>query len=258
MQNLEQDWSLRLNQISKQYPGARKAALSNVTLNFRSGVIKAIVGPNGAGKSTLFRIISGLMEADVGTIDSMNETVRGTRPSVSLLPDSNLGYYPNLSVLQNFIYLSGVNSVRVDVNNRKEPRDWLARFNLEDRLCEQCQKLSRGMLQRLGLAIATAASSDVLLLDEPTNGLDIEESLRLFDLIKRIAAASSCIVAFSSHQPDAILELADEVALLVDGNVQAEISREELKQYDSSLFVERYISVVARARGSSQPYKERT
>lgn len=249
MQDESRSWSLRLDQLSKTFPGAKNAALSRVTLGFQPGVIKAIVGPNGSGKSTLFRAIGGVVQADAGTISGLIDPSQSSRRVVSVLPDSSLGYYPRLSVLQNFIYLSGVHASRPGVTVTKDPDQWLARFNLGDRLHEQCQKLSRGMLQRLGLAIATASFADVLLLDEPTNGLDIEESLALFDLIKQIASMSDCIVAFSSHQPDAILGLAGEVAFLVDGATRGEISQEELKLYDSSQFVEKYISVVSQARG---------
>ncbi len=247
-----QERPLQIDGLTKRFPGASTSALTDVTLRFRPGVIKAVVGPNGAGKSTLFRIIGGLMEPDAGTLSGMEDPERVHRNRVALLPDSALGYYPRLSVLQNFIYLTGVTAARLDVAAQRDPREWLARFNLADHLHKQCQMLSRGMLQRLGLAIATASAADILLLDEPTNGLDIEESRRLFDLIKGIARASRPVIAFSSHQPDAILELADEVVFLVDGAVRGELSNEELTEHDSSRFVGKYLSIVAEARNAAQ------
>jgi ABC-2 type transport system ATP-binding protein len=235
---------LRLSGLSKVFPNSKRPALDNVTLDCEAGRILAVVGPNGSGKSTLFRIISGLLDPDNGTLSvSVFD-----RTSTALMPDSTLGFYPKLTVGQNFSYLVCSRAPELRRRGRAMAQEWLGQFNLADRIDDECQALSRGMLQRLGLAIATAAHARILLLDEPTNGLDIEETLRLFGVIRKLVDESNAIVAFSSHQPDAILGLADEAVFLVDGKIRSALSKSQLTALDSGAFVKRYLEVVKQAR----------
>jgi ABC-2 type transport system ATP-binding protein len=239
---------LQVDQVSKHFVGSKVAALREVSTTFRTDAIKAIVGPNGAGKTTLFRLIAGLIHADSGAVTCFGLGQSAARPRVALLTDSTLGFYPRLSVLQNFRYLAGISSNATGPSSTAAAKQWLDRFNLADRANDECQTLSRGMLQRLALAIALASSCDVLLLDEPTNGLDIEEALRFFQLVKQISRESTHIIAFSSHQPDAILGLADEVSFLIDGSVAGDFSSEQLSRVGAAEFVSNYLALLASVR----------
>lgn len=235
-----------LLQLRKKFPGREIPAISEVSLTLNSGRVSAIVGPNGAGKTTLFRLIAGVILADQGTITILKNGMQWRRPlAATLLPETAYGFYPKLTVRQNLCYLAGSSSAIPAAIGKAAALNLLKKVNLDDRCEHLCHTLSRGMLQRLNIAVALATNSDVVLLDEPTNGLDISETARFYELIKSLSVESQSIFLFSSHQPDAILGLANSVSFLVDGQIKETLSEETLTSLDNKSFIEKYLSLTA-------------
>ena len=235
--------TLNLQDISKKYKSASSIAVDGITARFETGEVIGIIGPNGAGKTTLFHLIAGSVTPDRGIVTFEKEG-RHSSPRVALMLDGGGDLYRELSALENFYYFVGLSTGGSSPELSMPMPDTLRRLGLEEHCRKQVKTLSRGMQQRLSIAIALASSSEVLLLDEPTNGLDIEESQALFTTLKKLAAEAQRVILFSSHVPGAILDLADRVHFILRGKLVSEIVPEHLRQMDAKAFVERYLVAV--------------
>lgn len=235
---------LKIDRAIKNFSGMNKPAIDDISMNFESGLVHAIVGPNGAGKTTLIKIIADLITLDSGSCSFFSKYEKiEKKPVVALALEGAKGFYNRLSVLDNFKYFSGISAPRETILDHTTCLKWLDKFNLLEKSNSICQTLSRGMLQRLTLAIAVSTNADIILLDEPTNGLDIAESRAFFALVREIAAASGIIVIFCSHQPETILGLADQVYFINKGSFVSELKAEKLKVLDQISFVEYYLEI---------------
>lgn len=235
---------LQVNNLSKTYPSRTSPAVTGITLESLSKETLALVGPNGAGKTSLLRMIVGLVIPDEGTIELFLDGQKLESPVLRLFSDAQGGFYPRLSVLQNFRYFAGLQSAPPVNYSKVSAITKLRDFELFELMNVECQSLSRGQLQRLGLAIALSSPAHVLLLDEPTNGLDIEESYRFSNLIKDLANEGETIFVVSSHQPDLIASLASKILFIVDGKLSATTIQADDNKIDSSLLVKMYLELV--------------
>ncbi len=156
------------------------AALRDVSLEVRGGEALMLVGPNGAGKSTLVQVLLGIVRPDSGRVIVDGAPVRVDRrlkSSIGYLPEA-IAFSENLSgrqVLRFFAHARGVRSKRVD--------EVLERVGLAHAAKRAVRGYSRGMRQRLGIAIAILAEPPLLVLDEPTGGLDQEGLGVLFGVL---------------------------------------------------------------------------
>ena len=240
IKNLE----LKLRSATKRFAGMNFDAISNISLDFDSHKIYAVVGPNGAGKTTLIKVIADLITLDSGELVYTQDGIpKSTPPKIALALDGGKGFFSRLSVLENFRYFSSI-----AVKDRPAPTlddcyKWLNDFKLTEKIHAECQSLSQGMLQRLALSIAVSTNADLILLDEPTNGLDIVESLSFFKLVRSIVESTGAMVIFCSHQPETILGLADKVSFIQKGKIIGEIHTDRLNSMTQSDFVEHYLSI---------------
>lgn len=207
--------------LSKFY--GKTKALDGVTLGIQRGSITALLGPNGAGKSTFFGCVLGLIRPTGG------EVLLGRR---ALRPEDRLrfGYlcervalYPQRTAAENALFFGDIRG-----QNPTEVEAQLKRVGLDPVSHRKVRQLSRGMLQRLGLAIALCGQPDLLILDEPFNGLDpaLLDSLQGILREERERGATMLI---STHTMSAIEPLASHVAILLQGRLAAAGSVETLR-----------------------------
>ena len=202
---------LAASALVKEYAGAR--ALGPLDLRVRPGELVALVGHNGAGKSTLLRLAAGLLDRSAGEL-----TICGERPGtlearrlVSFVPDTPV-LYEDLGVGELVEYIARLH----------DPTGWRARaagavtrLGLEERADQLPGQLSRGLRQRLALALGLARPFSLLLLDEPFGPLDAASSEVVAGLVAERAAAGAAVIV-SSHQPD-FLRAATRTVTLRDG-----------------------------------------
>ena len=176
---------LRVERIYKSYGST--SVLRDVSAEFLSGRVTALVGPNGAGKTTLLRIIAGLQTATSGNVDG---------------PEAL--YYGGIDTLP----------VRGTVNGLRRAFDLPELVGGRRKL----NTLSRGQLHSVGLDIAFAIDAPILLLDEPWSSLEPDARFRLNAGLTAYAA-SGRIVVCSSHELDEVGRVADDVAFLRNGGL---------------------------------------
>ncbi len=208
---------------------SRFQAVRGVSLQIASGEVLAFLGPNGAGKTTTIKMIAGLIRPDAGWVKIAGrdphrepQALRG----VGAVLEGNRNLYWRLTPLENLEYfgvLRGMSRKRV----RSRGLELLEAFGLVDKRKEPVQKLSRGMQQKIAIAVALIHQPQLLLLDEPTLGLDVEAGETVKKLVRQVAS-SGCAILLTTHQLNVAEELSDRVAIIRAGQIVAEQPTAEL------------------------------
>ena len=198
-------------------------AVQDVSLCICAGEVLAFLGPNGAGKTTTIKMIGGLVRPDAGQVridglDPHQQSMALKR--VGAVLEGNRNLYWRLTPLENIEYFGGLRQVPRKVA-RQRGEQLLEQFGLIDKRKTPVQKLSRGMQQKLAIAVALVHQPTLLLLDEPTLGLDVEASETVKTLVRDIAAGG-CAILLTTHQLDVAEELSDRVAIIRQGQIIAE------------------------------------
>jgi ABC-2 type transport system ATP-binding protein len=174
--------------------------------------VYGLVGPNGAGKTTLLSLLAGLRRADSGEINTISR--------VTLCPDTP-AFEPWLTAAETVALFH-----RLGPRGTTGADQALALAGLAEARDRRVGGFSRGMAQRLGLAVVLASGADVLLLDEPTSALDPQGRSEILDLISTLGRDHA--VVFSSHILADVQRVADTVGVLRDGRLIYQGPVEEL------------------------------
>ena len=206
------DAAVVADDVTKRYGDL--VAVDGVSLSVPTGTVFGLIGPNGAGKTSLVRCLTGTTgyDGDVSLLGGSPEAVDRSR--IGLLPQSFspperltvrelLGYYADL-----YDEARDVDSVIAEVGLESSAETWY-------------EELSGGQQRRACVGITLVNDPDVLFLDEPTTGIDPAGRRDLWTLTEELAAAGTTVV-LTSHSMDEVERLADEVAMLADGDVVAE------------------------------------
>lgn len=197
--------------INKSHKG--KILLRDINAVFEGGRVYGITGKNGAGKTVLFKVLTGLMLHDSGTVLYDGADIKKSESDIGLLID-DVSFYPEFSGFKNLMLLAGIRNKidKTDVMRAME------RVGLNPNDKTLFWKYSLGMKQRLVLAQAIMEQPDFLFLDEPTNSID-ETGVDLFYKIVREEAERGAVVLISSHIKSDINNLTDEVYLMHDNTL---------------------------------------
>jgi ABC-2 type transport system ATP-binding protein len=207
---------------------AGRRVLDGVELRVAAGTLVALLGPNGAGKTSLVRAICGRLRLDTGrvAVDGRDPTREpAARARLGLVPQA-IALYPDLTARENLEVFAALADVPRQARRARvdEAIEWAS---LSERAGSLARTLSGGMQRRLNLAAAVLHRPDVLLLDEPTVGVDPQARERLHALLRDLRAGGAALL-LATHDMDEAAELADRVAILVDGRVRAEGTPAEL------------------------------
>ncbi len=212
---------LLLNAVTRRF--GDHLALDGLSLSLHPGEVFALLGPNGAGKTTTLNIILGFLQADAGTVVVCGEDVSTNpakaRQGVAYLPEQ-VAIYPELSGVENLRYFSLLASIDLrDAELRQLLKDAGLAVEAHDRAA---RGYSKGMRQKVGIAIAMARQARLLLLDEPTSGLDPSAASELSSII-RTAANRGIAVLMATHDLYRLKEVANRVGVLHAGKIAREI-----------------------------------
>ncbi|WP_227134057.1 ABC transporter ATP-binding protein [Halorubellus salinus] len=210
--------------LTKRFPGD-VLALEDVDLEVHEGEIFGFLGPNGAGKSTTINVLLDFVRPTSGTVSvlGMNPQKEGValRQRVGVLPDG-FHVYDRLTGRQHVQF--AVDSKRVD----EDVDALLERVDILDAADRKAGGYSKGMKQRLVLAMALVGDPDILILDEPTTGLDPNGAREIRQIIRE-EAARGATVFFSSHILEQVEAVCDRVCILDEGRVVAIDTIENLR-----------------------------
>ncbi|GJE01083.1 ABC transporter ATP-binding protein [Methylobacterium isbiliense] len=212
---------LAIRGATKRFAG--RLILDGLDLALGAGEVYALLGPNGAGKTTTINLILGFLRADagevrVGGLDPATAPV-AARAQAAYIPEQ-VALYPGLSGLENLRYLATLAALRL---SRSEAGRLLDEAGLAGEAHGRpAAGYSKGMRQKVGIAVALARRARLLLLDEPTSGLDPGASAD-FARTVRAAASRGTAVLMATHDLYRLREMADRVGVLRAGRIAEEI-----------------------------------
>ncbi|MET0135038.1 MAG: ABC transporter ATP-binding protein [Kibdelosporangium sp.] len=223
---------LEIADVTRTFSGRRDTvqALDGVSLSVDSGELVGLLGLNGAGKTTLLKIVATLLSPTSGTvtIDGVNVAARPreARRKLSLVLGGDRGLYPLLSARDNVKFFATLSGLRRSALPRRT-EDVLRFVGLGAMADRPVGTYSKGMRQRVHLAIGLVSRPQLLLLDEPTVGLDPVEAANIRAAVDQMRAEGSAII-LTSHYLQDIEQLAERVVVLDKGKVLHDLPLSQL------------------------------
>ena len=208
---------LRISNISKIYPGC--VANDNVSLQFKSGKIYALLGENGAGKSTLVKILSGVISPDNGEVFLNEKNLKLSSPLDAKknkigMVFQHFNLFETLSVFENL----SIDATEDNKSLRVRINEILKKYNFSIDLDVPVLNLSAGQKQKVEIIRCLLRSPKVLIKDEPTSVLTEQETEELFISLKKFCDEGILII-YITHKLKEVLSLCDEVAVMRKGKV---------------------------------------
>lgn len=238
--------AIRLDGVTKRFPGADHTAVTDLSLELPEGSITALVGPSGCGKTTTLRMINRLEEPTSGRIelfgrDVKDQPLHDLRRGIGYVIQ-HAGLFPHRSVAANIATvpkLLGWDKQRIAAR----VDELVDLVGLDPSMLKRYPAaLSGGQQQRVGVARALAADPPVLLMDEPYSAVDPIVRLHLQDELMALQRRVNKTIVFVTHDIDEAIKLADHVVLLDVGGVLAQSAPpDELLRAPASPFVESFL-----------------
>ncbi|OEK04014.1 ABC transporter ATP-binding protein [Roseivirga misakiensis] len=212
--------------LSKRYQ--ETLALDNLNLSIEAGDIYCLLGANGAGKSTTINLFLNFIaptegKAVIDMIDVAKDPLK-TKEVIAYIPE-NLNLYGELSGLENLEYFVGL-------SKKRYPKEVLIAFLNDAGLQEEAhtqrvKKYSKGMRQKVGIAIALAKKAKALLLDEPTSGLDPKASNEFSELLIKLSDQGVATL-MATHDLFRAKETGTDIGIMKSGKLVEQLSTKDI------------------------------
>lgn len=217
-----------------------RVVVDALDLRVAPGEIYALLGPNGAGKTTTINMFLGFLAADAGEAHVCGVNVAsdpvGARRKLAYIPEQ-VALYPRFSGVENLDYFSALGGRS---HTRAELYELLEKAGLPRAAADRrVGTYSKGMRQKVGIALALATGAKALLLDEPTSGLDPAASHEFSRLLRKLAGDGVAIL-MATHDLFRAREDASHVGILFAGKLVAEFTQHQLAGADlEALYLEK-------------------
>ncbi|MCF6506512.1 ABC transporter ATP-binding protein [Blastococcus sp. MG754426] len=209
--------------LRKRY--GRRTAVDDVSFSVGRGEVVGLLGPNGAGKTSVIKMLLGLVRPDAGEVLLLG------RPSTDPRSRGAVGYLPELFRYQPWLTAAEVLDLHVKLARADVPaaerRECLALVGLSERTGDRVGGFSKGMQQRLGLAVALVARPELVVLDEPTSALDPLGRVDVRDIVLSLRSRGVAVL-LNSHLIGEVERVCDRVVILDRGRVAASGTLTEL------------------------------
>ncbi|KAB3533438.1 ABC transporter ATP-binding protein [Alkaliphilus serpentinus] len=241
---------LQISNLEKVYSNGSfvKKAVDNISFSVNTGEIFGLLGPNGAGKTSIIKCICGLLDYEGGDVlvngYSMKSKRRKGLKYISAVLEGNRNIYWRMTVDENLDFFSGINGMsRSSIKDRKEYL--LQQFQLQEQRNQVVNKLSRGMKQKVAIAISLITNKDIVLLDEPTLGLDVAMSHEMRKLLRSVAKEEGKTILLSTHDMNVVEETCDRLVIINEGQIIAKDTVSNLKTvFNNDIYQISYIGVI--------------
>lgn len=214
--------------LSRQYPD--KTAVDNISFSVDKGSIFSLLGVNGAGKTTTIKMLCGLTRPTGGEAYVLSHDIHTELGEVKKLVNispQDTSVASRLTVRENLEFIAGIYGA--DRKKQREKADEMIQyFHLQEVADRRAKVLSGGWQRKLSIAMALITEPQIIFLDEPTLGLDVLARRELWEVIRRMKEKITIIL--TTHYMEEAESLSDKVAVMVDGQIKAMGSVEELKE----------------------------
>ncbi|UBH08793.1 ABC transporter ATP-binding protein [Macrococcus armenti] len=206
-----------------------KEVLEDINFHIEKHEKIGLIGRNGAGKSTLLKLMLNMEKIQKGTVTFNGESNKNEKwkASVSYLPEK-FKLYQSMTPLENLKFFNGLIKKKFEYQNAEEV---LNKVGLLDDKNTRINQFSKGMLQRLGIAITLMYDTEIIILDEPTSGLDPIGRKEILDLINLMKDKT---ILMSSHHYEEVKEVCSHVLLL---------DNKKINKMDMLTFEQQYLEV---------------
>jgi ABC-2 type transport system ATP-binding protein len=217
---------LQANALGKQYNDF--AALRNLNLSISKGEIFCLLGQNGAGKTTTINLFLGFTEATTGEAIINGITVKprnsSTKKMIAYIPEV-VQLYGNLSGIENLDFFSKLANFNY---NKHQLQQYLVKAGLQtDAHTKRIGTYSKGMRQKVAIAIALAKNAGVILMDEPTSGLDPKATAEFTTLCKELAAEGKTIL-MATHDIFNAVNVGTRIGIMKQGSLVHTINSDDI------------------------------
>lgn len=224
---------LTATNLTKKY--GEQIALNSLNLTIKAGEIFALLGQNGAGKTTTINCFLGFIEPSSGSAQingiSVAENALATKKDIAYIPETVI-LYPNLTGIENLAFFSQLAGFKY---SDEQLGGFLSKAGLQNTAhTQRLEGYSKGMRQKVGIAIALAKNAKALLLDEPTSGLDPKVANEFSDILRELAKNGTAVL-MATHDIFRAREVANRIGIMKEGNLvsvvdASTISANELEQ----------------------------
>ncbi len=207
--------AVTIDHVSKSY-GTFKA-VDNVSFEVYRGEIFGMLGPNGAGKSTTIRMILDILKPDSGTIQVLGGPINDrVKDRIGYLPEER-GLYRNVKVVEVMTYLGELKGLSAR-ESRKRALALLERVGLADVANKKTSELSKGMQQKVQLAVTVIHEPELIIVDEPFSGLDPVNTLVMQEVLLEMRKKGTAVI-MSTHQMNQVEEMCDRLLMIHHGRM---------------------------------------
>jgi len=219
---------LKATNLTKQYAPDAPPALDNLNLTVAPGEIFCLLGQNGAGKTTTINLFLGFLkptsgQAIINGLDVADHPLE-TKKLLAYLPETVM-LYPNLTGLENLDFFASLAGFRYTTD---ELRGLLTRAGLQTEAhAGRVGTYSKGMRQKVGIAIALAKQARALLLDEPTSGLDPKAANEFSDLLLGLGQSGTAIL-MATHDIFRAKEVGNRIGIMREGHLVETLATHDL------------------------------
>ncbi|CAN5566696.1 ABC transporter ATP-binding protein [soil metagenome] len=216
--------------LSKNYYGT--VALAGINLVVKSGEIFCLLGANGAGKTTTINLFLNFIVPTSGRAlicgkDVSSESLE-TKRLLTYIPE-NLMLYPNLTGLENLEYFAGLSEKKY---SKEKFLNFLTEAGLQPQAhLKRVSSYSKGMRQKVGVALALAKNAQVLLLDEPTSGLDPKASNEFSELLKKLSSMGVATL-MATHDLFRAKETGTHIGIMKEGKMVEMMTTDQINHTD--------------------------
>lgn len=231
---------VKVENLTKRY--GEVTAVNELTAEFESGKLIALLGPSGCGKTTMLNMLSGILPVSDGKIyfDDLDVTDLSPEKREVGLVFQNYALYPHMTVLENICFPLKIKKVP-KAERIAKAKELAKMVHIDDYLDRKPKELSGGQQQRVAIARALVKNPKLLLLDEPLSNLDAKLRVEMREEIRRIQRESGVTTFFVTHDQEEASSISDYIMLMKHGVMQQYDHARTLYNEPSNLFVADFI-----------------